>query len=204
MARPLTRLAHKNTGSACRNCAKRDAYSGTTVAPLWCMSVWTRPDARAFRDRHDAGIALAGLLQGYSRRNDVVVLALPRGGVPVAHEVALALHLPLDVFSVRKLGVRHDVVAIEVVDPRELELPDVGVLTLMDPETGALHEVQTADPALRQRYADAAGAQRADIARALRAAGAAHLRLRTDSDWLLDMVRFVAAQRHARTRGTTR
>ncbi len=105
---------------------------------------------------------------------------------------------------VRKLGVRHDVLAIEVVDPRELALPDVGVLTLVDPETGALHEVQTADPKLRSRYAEAAGAQRAAIAQALRAANAAHLRLRTDSDWLLDMVRFVAAQRHARTRGTTR
>ncbi|RKR86931.1 uncharacterized protein DUF58 [Micromonospora pisi] len=105
---------------------------------------------------------------------------------------------------VRKLAVRHDVLAIEVVDPRELELPDVGVLALVDPETGALHEVQTADPRLRQRYADAASAQRAAIAHQLRAAGAAHLRLRTDSDWLLDMVRFVAAQRHARTRGTTR
>jgi uncharacterized protein (DUF58 family) len=91
-----------------------------------------------------------------------------------------------------------------VVDPRELELPDVGVLTLADPETGALHEVQTADPALRRRYAEAAGEQRGAIARALRAGGAAHLRLRTDTDWLLDMVRFVAAQRHARTRGTTR
>ena len=105
---------------------------------------------------------------------------------------------------VKKLGVRHDVLAIEVVDPRELELPDVGVLTLADPETGALHEVQTADPALRRNYAEAAGRQRGEIARALRAAGAAHLRLRTDTDWLLDMVRFVAAQRHARTRGTTR
>jgi uncharacterized protein (DUF58 family) len=105
---------------------------------------------------------------------------------------------------VRKLGVRHDVLAIEVVDPRELELPDVGVLTLVDAESGALHEVQTADPKLRRRYAEAAGAQRAAIAQALRVANAAHLRLRTDSDWLLDMVRFVAAQRHARTRGTTR
>ncbi|HYN95564.1 MAG TPA: DUF58 domain-containing protein [Pilimelia sp.] len=105
---------------------------------------------------------------------------------------------------VRKLAVRHDVLAIEVLDPRELELPDVGVLELVDPETGALHEVQTADPGLRRRYAEAASAQRAAIAHALRGAGAAHLRLRTDSDWLLDMVRFVAAQRHARTRGTTR
>nr|WP_249998004.1 DUF58 domain-containing protein [Actinoplanes sp. M2I2] len=105
---------------------------------------------------------------------------------------------------IRKLGVRHDVLAIEIVDPRELELPDVGVLTLADPETGALHEVQTADENLRRRYAEAAAEQRGAIAGALRAAGAAHLRLRTDTDWLLDMVRFVAAQRHARTRGTTR
>ncbi|MGW3604642.1 DUF58 domain-containing protein [Micromonospora sp. NPDC005161] len=104
----------------------------------------------------------------------------------------------------RKLRVRHDVLAIEVVDPRELELPDVGVLPVVDPESGELHEVQTADPRLRQRYAEAAAAQRATIAAALRSAGAAHLRLRTDRDWLLDMVRFVAAQRHARTRGTTR
>jgi uncharacterized protein (DUF58 family) len=126
-----------------------------------------------------------------------------RRGVAVIISDFLA---PVDSWSrpVRKLGVRHDVLAIEVVDPRELELPDVGVLTLADPETGALHEVQTADPVLRARYAEAAGQQRGEIARALRAAGAAHLRLRTDTDWLLDIVRFVAAQRHARTRGTTR
>jgi uncharacterized protein (DUF58 family) len=126
-----------------------------------------------------------------------------RRGVAVIVSDFLA---PVDSWArpVRKLGVRHDVLAIEVVDPRELELPDVGVLTLADPETGALHEVQTADPALRRRYAEAAGEQRGAIARALRAGGAAHLRLRTDTDWLLDMVRFVAAQRHARTRGTTR
>jgi uncharacterized protein (DUF58 family) len=104
----------------------------------------------------------------------------------------------------RKLAVRHDVLAIEVLDPRELALPDVGVLELVDPETGRAHEVQTADPGLRERYAQAAAGQRAEIAAALRHAGAAHLRLRTDSDWLLDIVRFVAAQRHARTRGTTR
>ena len=126
-----------------------------------------------------------------------------RRGVAVVISDFLA---PVEGWSrpIRKLGVRHDVLAIEVVDPRELELPDVGVLTLADPETGVLHEVQTADPVLRARYAEAAGNQRGEIARALRAAGAAHLRLRTDTDWLLDVVRFVAAQRHARTRGTTR
>lgn len=103
----------------------------------------------------------------------------------------------------RRLAVRHDVLAVEVLDPRELELPDVGVLELVDPETGLVHEVQTT-PAVRARYAAAASEQRATISAALRHAGVGHLRLRTDSDWLLDIVRFVAAQRHARTRGTTR
>ncbi|MGH8795011.1 MAG: DUF58 domain-containing protein [Stackebrandtia sp.] len=105
---------------------------------------------------------------------------------------------------VRKLAVRHDVLAVEIVDPRELELPDVGVLELIDPETGETHEVQTHDAEFRRRYAHAAQAQRATIASSLRRAGAARLRLSTDSDWLRDIVRFVAAQRHARTRGTTR
>lgn len=106
-------------------------------------------------------------------------------------------------WPLRKLAVRHDVLAVEVLDPRELELPDVGVLELVDPESGAVHEVQTT-PGVRARYAAAAAAQRAEISAALRHAGVGHLRLRTDSDWLLDIVRFVAAQRHARTRGTTR
>jgi uncharacterized protein (DUF58 family) len=104
----------------------------------------------------------------------------------------------------RKLAVRHDVLAIEIVDPRELELTDVGVLALADPETGVVHEVQTSDRRLRERFAAAAAKERAAVAAAIRGAGAAHLRLRTDSDWLLDIVKFVAAARHARTRGTTR
>jgi predicted phosphoribosyltransferase len=58
-----------------------------------------------FRNRTEAGRALAERLAAYAGRPDVIVLALPRGGVPVAHEVARALHAPLDVFLVRKLGV---------------------------------------------------------------------------------------------------
>jgi putative phosphoribosyl transferase len=58
-----------------------------------------------FRDRTDAGRALARRLRHYAQRPDVLVLALPRGGVPVAYEVARALDAPLDVFLVRKLGV---------------------------------------------------------------------------------------------------
>src|SRR5687767_7305496 len=58
-----------------------------------------------FRDRQDAGRRLAGVLGSYARRDDVLVLALPRGGVPVGYEVARALGAPLDVMQVRKLGV---------------------------------------------------------------------------------------------------
>ncbi len=60
---------------------------------------------RRFRDRREAGRLLAGKLTAYANRPDVLVLALPRGGVPVAHQVARALQAPLDVFLVRKLGV---------------------------------------------------------------------------------------------------
>jgi putative phosphoribosyl transferase len=60
---------------------------------------------RRFRDRHDAGRLLAEKLTAYAHCPDVLVLALPRGGVPVAYEVARALGTPLDVFVVRKLGV---------------------------------------------------------------------------------------------------
>lgn len=58
-----------------------------------------------FHDRAEAGVALAAMLTRYARRRDVVVLALPRGGVPVGWQVARALDAPLDVFLVRKLGV---------------------------------------------------------------------------------------------------
>jgi predicted phosphoribosyltransferase len=58
-----------------------------------------------FRDRREAGRRLAAQLAAYAHRPDVIVLALPRGGVPVGYEVARALDAPLDVFLVRKLGV---------------------------------------------------------------------------------------------------
>lgn len=73
------------------------------------------PD-RVFRDRRDAGRVLAGLLDPYRGRPDVVVLALPRGGVPVAYEVATALGAPLDVLAVRKLGApEHEELAVGAV-----------------------------------------------------------------------------------------
>ena len=99
----------------------------------------------------------------------------------------------------RSVRGRHEVLAVEVLDPRELELPPVGLLTLVDPETGRRIEVQTARNRVRRLYAEAAAGQRADIARALRGAAVPHLTLRTDRDWLLDIVRFVALRRRMRT-----
>jgi putative phosphoribosyl transferase len=69
--------------------------------------------AKRFRDRADAGRDLAAHLDEFAGRDDVIVLGLPRGGVPVAREVAAALGAPLDVFLVRKLGVPgHDELAM--------------------------------------------------------------------------------------------
>jgi predicted phosphoribosyltransferase len=66
-----------------------------------------------FKDRRDAGRKLAEKLSAYADRPDVVVLALPRGGVPVAHEVSMALNAPMDIFLVRKLGLPgHEELAI--------------------------------------------------------------------------------------------
>ena len=98
----------------------------------------------------------------------------------------------------RALATRHQVLAVEVIDPRELELPDVGYLTLVDPETGRRREIQTAQASLRSRYAEAAAAQRAAIASSIRTAGASHLVLRTDRDWLRDVVEFVLMARRRR------
>ena len=60
---------------------------------------------KIFKDRIEAGRFLAEKLTNYTDRRDAIVLGLPRGGIPVAYEVAQKLHAPLDVFTVRKLGV---------------------------------------------------------------------------------------------------
>jgi uncharacterized protein (DUF58 family) len=96
----------------------------------------------------------------------------------------------------RALAARHQLLGVEIVDPRELELAAAGLVTFVDTETGRQLEVQTDDADVRRRYAAAAQQQRARIATALRHTGAAHLQLRTDRDWVSDVVRFVVARRH--------
>lgn len=98
--------------------------------------------------------------------------------------------------ELRRLAVRQQVLCVEILDPAELALPDVGVLDLIDPETGATVEVQTGNARFRARYAEAAAEQRDRIAAGIRAGGAAHLRLSTGSDWLRDIAAFIAQRRH--------
>jgi putative phosphoribosyl transferase len=110
------------------------------------MNVWNLRNARAFRDRHEAGLALADLLQGYARRNDVVVLALPRGGVPVAYEVATALHVSLDVFSVRKLGVPgHPELAMGAIASGGVQVLNDDVLAWYHPSADTVEAVARAE-----------------------------------------------------------
>lgn len=94
----------------------------------------------------------------------------------------------------RALSARHDIVAIEIVDPRDVDLPEVGTVVLSDPETGRQREV-TASALLRKEFNAAAAEHRAEVAAGLRRAGAGHLTLRTDSDWIADTVRFVVARK---------
>lgn len=82
------------------------------------------------------------------------------------------------------LAGRHEVLAVEIRDPREQELPSVGMLDLVDPETGRQVRVDTGDERLRARFAEAARAEREEVARELSRAGAAHLVLSTEGDWL--------------------
>ena len=91
-----------------------------------------------------------------------------------------------------ELTARHEVLAIEVGDPREQELPDVGDLWLVDPETGGRLRVDTGRRRLRERFAVAAAAERAEVAAEIRATGADHAVLSTASDWLRELARSLA------------
>ena len=87
----------------------------------------------AFQDRFDAGTTLAAQLAQYASRDDVVVLALPRGGVPVGFEVAKALQAPLDVFLVRKLGVPgHEELAMGAIASGGVQVLNEDVVAALD------------------------------------------------------------------------
>jgi predicted phosphoribosyltransferase len=108
-----------------------------------------------FRDRHDAGRPLAAKLGTYTNRPDVIVLALPRGGVPVAAEVARALGAPLDVFLVRKLGIPgHEELAMGAIATGGVRVLNDDVfraLHIPDRVIDAVAEQETRELARRER-----------------------------------------------------
>jgi uncharacterized protein (DUF58 family) len=94
-----------------------------------------------------------------------------------------------------ELAGRHDVIAVEIRDPREQELANVGLLWLVDPETGRKLRVDTRSRKLRERFAAAASAERDDVRSTLASVGARHVVLSTDGDWLRKLVVFLRRRR---------
>ncbi len=93
-----------------------------------------------------------------------------------------------------RIAARHAVVAVEIRDPREQELPNVGHIWLVDPETGRKLHVDTAKRKLRERFADAAAEERAGLGRELAGLGVPHLVLSTSGDWLRPFAGFVSRE----------
>ena len=94
-----------------------------------------------------------------------------------------------------ELASRHDVVAVEIRDPREQELTNAGLLWLVDPETGRQLRVDTRSRRLRERFAVAAQAERAQVARNFTSVGVRHVILTTSGDWLRPLVVFLRRSR---------
>jgi uncharacterized protein (DUF58 family) len=130
----------------------------------------------------EAATAMAGLAR---QRGLVVVVSDFRG--PRDWEAPL-----------RRLRARHGVLAVEIRDPRELELPSVGDVWMVDPETGRQIVVNTSRRSVRKRFKAAAAEEREAVAGALRAAGADHLVLSTAGDWLRDLAAHLRRAEHVR------
>ncbi|HEX3805655.1 MAG TPA: DUF58 domain-containing protein [Gaiellaceae bacterium] len=106
---------------------------------------------------------------------------------------------PLDWRSpLLRLAGRHTVLAVEIRDPREQELADVGELRLVDPESGRQLRVDTSDRRLRERFAAAAADERAGLVRSLATVGVRHVALSTEGDWLRPLTAFVRRRERAR------
>jgi uncharacterized protein (DUF58 family) len=96
-----------------------------------------------------------------------------------------------------RLAGRHTVLAVEIRDPREQELADVGELRLVDPETGRQLRVDTSDRHLRERFAAAAAGERRALVAALASAGVRHVALSTEGDWLRPLAAFLRRKERA-------
>jgi hypothetical protein len=101
---------------------------------------------------------------------------------------------------IRRLTQRHEVLCVHVTDPREFELPNVGILGVIDTETGQQRYVNTSSRKFREQFRTAAAERSRNVEQSIRSAGATYLELSTERDWLGDMVNFVAGQRSPATR----
>lgn len=133
----------------------------------------------------ELGRSLGSLLSMAPRRGLVVVISDFLSD-PATWSVALG-----------SAALRHATLAIQVLDPRDVEIPPVGVVRFSDPATGTTREVNTDNAELRARYAQAAAEQQAAIVTTLRRTGSDHVVLRTDRDWVLDLARHVSRRRHS-------
>lgn len=148
-------------------------------------------------------VGLVGLLAALREMEDVAQAPATSLGTALTHTDSLVSQRSLVVVASDFRGARdwrkplltlagqHDVVAVEIRDPREQELSDVGLLWLVDPETGRQLRVDTRSRRLRERFAAAAAEERDDVAREIRSTGARHVVLSTSEDWLRTLVVFL-------------
>ncbi|MBY0442719.1 MAG: DUF58 domain-containing protein [Mycobacteriaceae bacterium] len=137
--------------------------------------------------RGDVAVAIDALRRPQRRRGMAVIISDFLG--PITWSRAL-----------RAIAGRHEVLGVEVLDPRDVELPDIGDVVLQDAESGATREF-TINAQLRDDFAAAAAAHRAQVAHTFRSCGAPLLSLRTDRDWIADIVRFVESRRRGTLAG---
>lgn len=97
-----------------------------------------------------------------------------------------------------RLGGRHELICVEIRDPREIELPDIGVVTFTDPESGRHFTLDTSSRKLRERFANRAEAHAGKVADAIRAARADHMLVSTGEDWLTQLMNQIEARRRRR------
>jgi uncharacterized protein (DUF58 family) len=162
------------------------ARSGRMHEQTLLRSIATTPKA-AVGVRGDLAAAIDALRRPERRRGMAVIISDFLGPINWMR--------PL-----RAIAARHEVLGIEVLDPRDVELPDVGDVVLQDTESGVTREF-TIDAQLREDFAQAATAHRGDVAHTLRSCGAPLLSLRTDRDWIADIVRFVESRRRGAMAG---
>jgi uncharacterized protein (DUF58 family) len=144
------------------------------------------------REPHREGGGATSLGAGMLR---VAALARQRGVVVVVSD----FRGPLDWrHPLLRLAGRHTVLAVEVRDPREQELPALGRLRLVDPESGQQLTVDTADRNVRERFAAAAAQERRQLVTALASAGVRHVALSTEGDWLRPLAAFLRTSERGR------